>query len=133
MTMPRVRDVPCLDTLATEIVLAGHSVLFGLWLLLPFDSFNERHARLASVMSESDYGLLAVVIGVARLAAICYGRYSRHLSLASAAYWAAIAVGLGMQGWRGTGIPTYGWFALANFLIFPLSSGSGPARRVRMH
>jgi hypothetical protein len=72
------------DTTAVETITAVQSMLLGIWLLLPFDSFGSSQAfRIMSVIApEWAWSVLMVAIGVSQLYFVHTKRITPRLNMA---------------------------------------------------
>lgn len=79
-----------------EIEGAIFKIVWGIWLLLPFETFDgqEVYTALKSIAPETLWGALVLGLGLGHLIAIAYGtaKWRRHFILAACMFWIFISV-----------------------------------------
>lgn len=104
-----------------QTMVGLESFLFGLWLLLPIQTFtaSPNFDVLEHWLPEEGWGALFLVVGTAQLLALFAARVRpvRLAYTAAAILWFALCVGFGFANPYSTALVTYPLFVLANLVI----------------
>lgn len=129
--MCRFRDIfwHC-DTEPTELYFSIISMLWGLWLLAPAESFTTSQAftAMAGIAPEQVWGMVILCVGALRLHALATGNWLARKSIAflAALFWIFVALMFAMSSIASTGVPVYTLHALASIWVYVRLPGGGP-------
>lgn len=111
------------DTLLPEVFNSTLSIAWGLWLLMPMDSFHSSIPGLALMgvfAPEPAWGVIILVIGLWQIAAVYVGNRTRRRigMIISAAMWTFIATFVTLANPHSTGTVVYSMLALSQCAIY---------------
>jgi hypothetical protein len=109
-------------------VIGVFQIVFGLWLLLPFESFsfislagaNDALAPIYGHPMETWLGTILVFLGLIDIVCIWYRKYIvlKNMDIVGAAYWAFITASWIMTAPQSTAVIVYGFFTLFSIYEF---------------
>lgn len=117
----------------TELSMYLAALLWGIWMLLPQDTFASSPATwqiVADIAPEWAWGLAMIVSSAVGIIGV-YSRHVRRRRVALAALaclWFAIWLCFVMSNWRSTGVITYLWFVIL-YAISYLKAGTNGVHR----
>lgn len=116
-TMKTLRDVVIKgDTHPTSLFMAMLLVLWGVWLLLPFNTFTETSIwqAMAPIAGENVWGLVFLGLGLAEIATLYWHLLTWHnaLMLVNFSLWSFISAGFWFSLPTSVAPPTYSLVAL---------------------
>ncbi len=101
-----------------EFMSAVAMTLWGLWLLLPWDTFSTpAYAFMSNIAPEAVWGLAMFFIGIVQFGYVIYGTLAhRRVSMKLASLvWIFIAVNFSIARIESTAVPIYTVFAIAAY------------------
>ncbi len=105
-----------------ELLSGLTAALWGLWLLLPWDTFEPSpgFSVMRVLAPEWGWGLVMTFIGISQLYALLIDerRPRLNFSLMASAAWVFIATAVGWANPTGTGVIIFSMFALSAFWAF---------------
>lgn len=110
------------DTDLLELTSAAATVLWGIWVALPWQAFRDSRVyhTLTSVMPQSCYGVLVLTVGLVQfIGLVSHSIRLRRLSnMAAFCCWAWLAIVFAIDNMRLPEVVMYLVFAFASALVF---------------
>lgn len=100
-------------SLFAALLAAAKTTMFGLWIILPWSAFAFRptYAFMAAIMPELVWGSIFLIIGTARIFAICTNNYRlvKISTFFSFLVWVVVAICFTVAGWQAPAF-IIGWY-----------------------
>jgi hypothetical protein len=109
-----------IDTAPIELLFSVVTSSWGLWLLLPFDSFSSRNFRvLAWIAPEEAWGLFALATAALRVYGVLADSKECRMGAAWLGFliWTFVAYGIAFTDVRSTGVPVYAAYAAVSAFV----------------